>query len=1280
MNILKNIIPVKSVAGASGNQHFNNDLNDDEDDGFVLVDDHVPNQASYFQVMVYSKKGSLGKGKEDHVSFVPDHRGVYIIKVKNTNVLGGIGMEFFVNIKIRNKSINFENISSSRETNSSSPKSHHHTDEDDHDFHKVEMTDVKNKDKKELKKQYKQLKASETWEIRMDLSDPYSPFFGLLHKVGKDDIEIQLISGVSIGLRYVYYQVDIFEEFEQMILREDSVAPELGGLGEFKTQFNSVGVYKLFIENISHVSSLATLQGLTGMGSTNYNFDVTVLSGFLNQFKEDISPITYIGTSKNDIFKQLLQYYELYEENQDGNNQQAKQVSLYMSDPFPCYPSIIPMDFVIKVQHHALANRPNNPSPGALKFRILIGYIQKSNWEVAICDHIFNMGEKLTQAMNSKDGDLIQSIVNEIESGIVKIPKRKETWRLENTDEHSHPSEEKQEEEYEATFRVNILKFDSRYLQIAIQEYFENAKAMLEDLHRLEEEFNRALQTRFILSDISLENIKQLKSKSENYCLKSNKLTELIQEAADHISKMDNEYNMKTEVKDKIKYLEENVLSATSSSTSSLTNDLFVRNCSKVDSEQELSRVYQDAVDFRKRARKILENLVESKGDTQLDMKRLDQFITIIRHQRELQTEFSNLISKAKREKNLSEIRSFWDEKGTILTKDSYVKYVECVNYIEEEIRKEKLLRQQEEERKKKELELKRKKMEEEKRRQEEEKRRREEEERKKLEHKILEEQQRKLDELVKKKHEHQQPVVTTSHQQQPLEEEPAPTTSSISVKTSTSSELVVDKGQACHHVNSVSIPSEKDSNSHDLSSPQQVGEQVNAGVKFTAWNKEPIEASSCPSPPTVTNQTSDHHVISVEQKYEPTTSTDIITQDLSDLNETHNDTLMTFNDVTSNPSLVEDKDDDVLSHDELSSSSNSLSSHSQKENTLSASSETPQTKQPKTSSRKKSKSIHKENSPPHPSTTVSIENSGGLIVERKKKSDKKKKPKKKTDLTQTQIIEMFPEVSNGSSSSGSSSDFPKLILPSSQSGIHSDPSSSNVTATTNSSCTAANTIEEEKPGFIKIINYGSQDQTPVTETPTEVVQSLRENVKQLIFLASQKSQSTISTVTGVNDEVFFKFNCTNEHPFDEHMERICVSIENLLIDHRLEKKQFLTNKPYKESPVQILKGLSPQGDAIVKEFNKFIEVSGVKKKLPNDPNKDSNLTHLLIQFCFHKDAMTTLLLQLVHFSTLNYLKKFYDPEKSLLLNTSYRDELGATIELLKQLKLSFKFIEQFNK
>lgn len=47
MNILKNIIPVKSVAGASGNQHFNNDLNDDEDDGFVLVDDHVPNQASY---------------------------------------------------------------------------------------------------------------------------------------------------------------------------------------------------------------------------------------------------------------------------------------------------------------------------------------------------------------------------------------------------------------------------------------------------------------------------------------------------------------------------------------------------------------------------------------------------------------------------------------------------------------------------------------------------------------------------------------------------------------------------------------------------------------------------------------------------------------------------------------------------------------------------------------------------------------------------------------------------------------------------------------------------------------------------------------------------------------------------------------------------------------------------------------------------------------------------------------------------------------------------------
>ncbi|KAG2378812.1 hypothetical protein C9374_007960 [Naegleria lovaniensis] len=1275
MNILKNIIPVKSAAGASGN-HFNNDLADDEDDGFVLVDDHVPNQASYFQVMVYSKKGSLGKGKEDHVSFVPSHRSVYIIKVKNTNVLGGIGMEFFVNIKIRNKNIDWEAISSRGEQNSS-PKSHHH-DEDDHDFHKVDMSDIRNKDKKELKKQYKQLKASETWEIRIDLSDPYSPFFGLLHKVGKDDIEIQLISGVSIGLRYVYYQVDVFEEFEQMILCEDSVAAELGGLGEFKTQFNSVGVYKLFIENISHVSSLATLQGFAGMGSTNYNFDVTVLSGFLNQFKEDISPITYVATSKNDIFKQLLQYYELYEE--ENNN--VKQTSLYMSDPFPCYPSIIPMDFVIKVQHHALANRPNNPSPGALKFRVLIGYIQKSNWEVAICDHIFNMGEKLTQAMNSKDGDLIYSVVNEIESGVVKIPKRKESWRLESTDDilsHSS-SEEKKEEEYEATFRVNILKFDSRYLQIAIQEYFENAKAMLEDLHRLEEEFNRALQTRFILSDISLENIKQLKSKSENYCLKSNKLSELIQEAANHISKMDNEYNMKTELKDKIKYLEENVLSATSSTTSSLNNDLlFVRNCSKVDSEQELSRVYQDAVDFRKRARKILENLVESKGDTQLDMKRLDQFITIIRHQRELQTEFSNLINKSKSEKNLSEIQSFWDEKGKILTKDSHDKFVECVNYIETEIRKEKLLRQQEEERKKKELELKRKKLEEEKRRQEEEKRRKEEEERKKLEHKILEEQQRKLDELVKKKHEQQQQQQPIEHTQQALEEHHSSsstisevvTTIPTTVSREVTESMTITTSHECEHP----LPPENHQQhlptTSTINTTTPIAVEENSNVKFKPFEENCSSSTLDPISHVTT--------ISVNQE-----STHRMTNplEISDWNDTQ--TFGTYNDSTDNPSPFEEKDE--LSHDELSSSSNTASSHSQKENTPNSSSDhVMNTKSSKSSStRKKNKSM-KENSPP-PST----ESGGDLIVERKKKSDKKKKTSKKktivADLSQnSQIMELFPEVVLGNGANGSSLDFPKLV-PGSHSIMNSgcvvnadtNESCEHSSVSSLSGCGVSGTTLDKPSSLIKIINYGSHDQTPVTETPTEVVQSLRENVKQLILLASQKSQSTISTVTGANDEVFFKFNCTNEHPFEEHMERICVSIENLLIDHRLEKKQFLTNKIYKESPVQIMKGLSPQGDAIVKEFNKFVEVSGIKKKLPNDPNKDSNLTHLLIQFCFHKDTMTTLLLQLVHFSTLNYLKKFYDPEKSLLLNTSYRDELGATIELLKQLKLSFKFIEQF--
>ncbi|EFC38018.1 predicted protein [Naegleria gruberi] len=1149
-----------SRSDTSANKLFyhHEDHVDDDDDGedeFVMVDSELPNQSSYFHVMIKSKKGFLGKGKEEIVSFKPTHRGVYTIKVKNTNVVGGFGLEFYVDIRIGKKRID-HNFVNKTKTKKEIPVLTR-TSNDDHDFHEVDHSDLISKDKKTLQS-LKLLKASDSWEIRIDLADPYSPFFKYLTQIGKDEIEIDLISGVTLGLGSVYYQVDVFEEFEQMVFLEDTLSQQTGGLGEVKTQLSHIGAYKLFIENITYVSGLSNIPGITA-SSSNYNFDVTVLSGFFNQFKENISPITYSSSGKNDIFKQLIQYFELYEEPFENISQaEEKPSSLYITDTFPCYPSLIPMDFIVKLQHHAIAHRPTLFSQGPLKFRILIGYIPESKWEVVICEHILNLGEKLINSMNVKDGDLIRDIVNEIKAGIIKIPNKSD----------------------EIIFKINFLKFDSKYLQIEIEEYYSNACVMADDLNRLEDEFTRVLQTRHILSDISLENIKQLKQKSENYYLKSTKLNELIEEASAHIVKMDNEQSTKTELKEKLKYLEDKVLSPISNATSSFSNDLFVRNCAKVESEQELNRIYQDVIDFRKRARKVVESL-GTKGDTQIEMKKLDMYITTIRQQRDLQLEFTNHLESARQEKALTDLKIFWHEKGKLLIGDSKLRYDECVHQIEEELRKIELEKALELERKQKELEAKKKKAEEERRKKEDDEKKRREEEQKRIEEerKKAEEEKRRKEDEERKKKEH------AIIEEQQLEESPKV----VEAPTPTVLETSVVETSPKISSPSTSSPSDDASLSQD-NTPSII-----------------VESSE--------DASNTLHIGTEEEK----DSTDVVLTD----------------------------------QDELSS--NTVSSHSQND-TLAE----PSHKKRSSSTKKKKK--HSEDQ--------IVEEVGDLVIERKKKSDKKKKPKKKPEAPKS-IIEMFPEAHSDSS-------FPTLNL-SIEDSSHDNTSNSIEVIHTESPKKSIELKHEDRPNSVTVTNYGNDQANEQFETPTEVVQSLRENVKQLITLASQRSQSAITTYTDNNDEVYFKFNCTNERPFEEYMERICVSIENLLLDHRLEKKAFLTNKPYKESPVTIMKGLSPQGDAIVKEFNKFIDVSGIKKKLPNDVHKDSNLAHLLVQFCFHKDVMTTLILQLTHFSTLSYLKKYYDPTTSLLLNTSYRDELSATIELLKQLKLTFKFFDQYH-
>ena len=1110
------------------------------------------------QLMTFCKKGYLGKGQDALVTFKPDHRGVFIIKIKNTSLIAGIGMEFHASIKIGNKQLDYKLIESALHKPS-------HDSDSDHDFHMIEQTDVSRskEEKKKLQQKSKLLKTTESWEIKMDLSDPLSPFFGYFNRIGKDTIDIYLLSGVKIGLRPVYYQVDVIEEFEQMILIEDSIT-QFGGIGQFETQLNTTGVYKLFMENISQLSNLASLQGMAGVGP-NHNFDVTVRSGFLNQFKENIYPSTYHGYGKKeDIIKQLSQYYELYEEGKDAQ----KTTSVYISDTFPCYLSQTPMEFVIKVQHHAMAHKPAF-GQGPLRYRILLGYVPGSKWEVGICEEVLRIGEELTQATQSKDGDRIREIVDQIKVGILKIPKKKMKWSTEFSDPTSETKEENEDDNYEGSFKVNILKFDSNYLQIEISEYYETAKTMVEDLNRLEEDFSRAMQMRFILSEISIENIKQLKMKAENYFLRSKKLTELVEQASEHISKMDSEFMIKSELKEKLKYFEDSVLTPISSSASSMISELFIRNCSKVETEQELNRIYQDAVDFRKRARKIMDSIADNtKGDTQLNLKKLDQYIKILRQQRDLQSEFNQLLATAKSQNDVSSIQHFMDEKGVLLTKDSNPKYVQCMEQIQEELNRIALEKKKEEERKKQEEERRRKEHELKKKKAEEERLKKEAEEKRLLQQKMLEEQQRKLDDFLEMK---KTPIVKKE------EETPVATTSTNTITVNPQPEEVASQ----EHPPVVETPKEEVTHQESVTTPQEVTQET-------------------PQTPTPVSVTTPQETESIEENNEERDDTEHLDNDLS-----------------------------YTDQDELSSSSNTQSSHSQKGD--------PEDHKPK----KKSPSIKKKKHHEEHESTETIDD--GLVIERKKKSDKKKKPKKKSE--NSRVAELFPETVVDKS-------FPSLTLPE---------------------------VTETVPSVVTVTNYSGEQAAPSEDTPTEVVQSLKDNVKQLIYLASQRSQSSITTLAGSNsDEIFFKFNCTNEHPFEEYMERICASIHSLLLEHRLEKKAFLTNKPYRESPLTIIKGLSPQGETIYKDFNKFLDVSNIKKKLPNDENKDINLTHLLIQFCFHKDIMTTILLQLVHFSTIGYLKKFYEADKSLLLNTSYRDELGATIELLKQLKLTFKFFNQY--
>jgi len=432
----------------------------------------------------------------------------------------------------------------------------------------------------------------------------------------------------------------------------------------------------------------------------------------------------------------------------------------------------------------------------------------------------------------------------------------------------------------------------------------------------------------------------------------------------------------------------------------------------------------------------------------------------------------------------------------------------------------------------------------------------------------MLEEQQRKLDDFLEMK---KTPIVKKE------EETPVATTSTNTITVNPQTEEVAPQ----EHPPVVETPKEEVTHQESVTTPQEVTQET-------------------PQTPTPVSVTTPQETESIEENNEERDDTEHLDNDLS-----------------------------YTDQDELSSSSNTQSSHSQKGD--------PEDHKPK----KKSPSIKKKKHHEEHESTETIDD--GLVIERKKKSDKKKKPKKK--LENSRVAELFPETVVDKS-------FPSLTLPE---------------------------VTETVPSVVTVTNYSGEQAAPSEDTPTEVVQSLKDNVKQLIYLASQRSQSSITTLAGSNsDEIFFKFNCTNEHPFEEYMERICASIHSLLLEHRLEKKAFLTNKPYRESPLTIIKGLSPQGETIYKDFNKFLDVSNIKKKLPNDENKDINLTHLLIQFCFHKDIMTTILLQLVHFSTIGYLKKFYEADKSLLLNTSYRDELGATIELLKQLKLTFKFFNQY--
>ncbi|KAL9656399.1 hypothetical protein ABK040_005165 [Willaertia magna] len=711
--------PTTSVGTGTGTEDEdlisseNSDIDDMKD--FVMIEGiakelQLPEKRTHFYHRVFSKKGTLGKKGEKEVFTIPlNYRGLYFVKIKNTNIVSGISrMEFDTILqygnfyKVPNKENQFEEI-----------------DNDELEFEKIDYNkQPKNNNKKNspqlqqsqqeniLHKFTKRLKPQESWNEKIDLFDFTQNFTKSLQ-----NLTITLTSDISIALlRQVYYQIDIYLELENVIIWNDNIS-EKNCISEFVTKLDQVGIYQIFIENLSHsIHSVGNfingaievgnyyMGGNTKNGNENNNskndshigannsspIDILVKSSTFNAFKESVgSNISYHGnlftnqiltlqkqfSENTELMNDALKYdknhfsffYQLKhfpntiepitkKHSKNNINHHQLNLPLYITDPFPVYSDHSPMDLFIKIQPHPFASNPfikNN-----YKFRILITYYPKSKFEILICEKIFYFGNSLLNAMNEKNGDDIRNFVNLILQKKLTIEEKKNKLFLDNNNLFNNNNNTTME------YPMNALQFDSNFLQIDLKSIYDNAKVLVEELTSLENEFQRCMSTRFILSEISMENIKTLKMKSEYYFLKSENLTKLMKDAEEYIFKIENENEMKEKLKEKLNYLLNlfkndyllnNLFNLDNvNNTNNLNNNILLLNevipINLIQTNSELNQIYNDCVEFRKKLRKTFENIKSSDAIT-TDMKKLDQYITDLRNLKELQKECENFIT-----------------------------------------------------------------------------------------------------------------------------------------------------------------------------------------------------------------------------------------------------------------------------------------------------------------------------------------------------------------------------------------------------------------------------------------------------------------------------------------------------------------------------------------------------------------------------------------------------------------------------------------------------------